>query len=89
MTEDEKFAVSARLYVQLRRKIGRVIDTVWMVQNAEYAREVLRLARNQGDAEIMQLAGRFEELMSGVARQPQSEQEPLPATTSKYIGSLR
>lgn len=44
MLESEKLAVAAHLHVVMRRKIGRVTDVEWMVQNADYAREVIRVA---------------------------------------------
>jgi hypothetical protein len=91
MTENEKFAVAAHLYVLLRRKVGRAIDTVWMVQNTEYAREILRIARAQADAEIEKLVDRFEALMgvSATAAPRRSVAVKEPAASGKYIGSLR
>jgi hypothetical protein len=93
MTENEKFAIAAHLYVLLRRKIGRVIDTVWMVQNTEYAQEVLRIAHGHADAEIEKLARRFETLMLGSEptgpaprRAPAAVEAPV---VGKYVGSLR
>lgn len=38
-------AIAAHLHVLLRRKIGRVTDTEWLATNAEYAHEIIRLAR--------------------------------------------
>lgn len=96
MTESEKFAVAAHLYVLLRRKIGRAIDTVWMVQNNEYAREILRIARGQADADIARLADRFERLAFGAAPAPvatvnadDAVQRAEAAFNDKYKGSLR
>ena len=44
MLESEKMAIAAHLHVVMRRKIGRVTDIEWLMRNAEYAREVIRLA---------------------------------------------
>jgi len=91
VTSDEKFAVAAHLYVLLRRKSGRVIDTVWMAQNADYALEVLRVARAQADADIARLADRFEALMPRVAKSEpaDSKSTPRPEQSRKYVDSLR
>ncbi|MDB6061915.1 MAG: hypothetical protein JWM78_2018 [Verrucomicrobiaceae bacterium] len=92
MTSDDKFATAAHLYVLLRRKCGRVIDTVWMAQNTDYALEVLRVTREQADADLSRLADRFEALMFGEG----SVKEPIPVAVEqgtpvfkKYVGSLR
>lgn len=91
MTSDDKFAAAAHLYVLLRRKCGRVIDTVWMARNVDYAVEVLRVAREQNDADISRLADRFEALMFGEGfvgmEPPPATQQPEPA--KKYVGHLR
>jgi hypothetical protein len=87
MTSDEKFAVAAHLYVLLRRKSGRVVDTVWLLQNRVYAQEVLRLAREQSDHEIVKLADRFEMMMFG-DREPLDDRQ-APISSQKYVHSLR
>jgi hypothetical protein len=91
MTSDDKFATAAHLYVLLRRKCGRVIDTVWMARNVDYAVEVLRVARAQNDADISRLAERFEALMFGegfiATEPPPVSQQPEPV--KKYVGHLR
>lgn len=92
MTSDDKFATAAHLYVLLRRKCGRVIDTVWMARDVEYALEVLRVAREQSDADLARLADRFEALMFGEApgaasAAPTASQAPEPS--QKYVGHLR
>ena len=91
MTESDKFAIAARLYVQLRRKVNRSIDTMWMVQSNEYAREILRIARAQADAGLQQLANHFEALMSNRAVTAPAEiaANANPAQSSRYIGALR
>ena len=93
MTSDAMFAAAAHLYVVLRRKSGRIIDTIWMVHNADYAAEVLRIARAQSDGELVKLADRFEALMFGepAAAGAVAPSSSASATSSaaKYIGSLR
>lgn len=91
MTSDDKFATAAHLYVLLRRKCGRVIDTVWMARDVEYALEVLRVAREQSDADIARLADRFEALMFGEAPAAAvaSTVSQAPEPAQKYVGHLR
>lgn len=87
MTSDEKFAAAAHLYVLLRRKSGRVVDTVWLLQNKDYALEVLRLVREQADEEMIKLADRFEMMMFG-AREAFSARS-APDLPQKYVHTLR
>ncbi|MBW0171708.1 MAG: hypothetical protein ACT6UH_25015 [Hydrogenophaga sp.] len=47
MSTSDVFAIAAHLHVLLRRKTGRVTDTEWMATNADYAREVVRHAREK------------------------------------------
>ncbi|MBV5294120.1 MULTISPECIES: hypothetical protein [Curvibacter] len=46
MLASEKLAIAAHLHVLLRRKAGRVTDTEWMAINADYAAEMVRVARS-------------------------------------------
>jgi len=98
MTENEPLALATRLYVRMRAGGGRVIDAVWMTQNQEYAREVLRLAAAHPDSEVHRLAARFEELVLPRAA-PAAPAAPTPAAAErpaspaaalrKYVGVLR
>jgi hypothetical protein len=45
MPNTDALAIAAHLHVLLRRKTGRVTDTEWMAVNADYAREIVRFAR--------------------------------------------
>ncbi|MGH8446385.1 MAG: hypothetical protein ACREVL_14020 [Solimonas sp.] len=99
MTENEALLLATRLYVRMRTSGGRVIDAVWMTQNAEYAREVLRMAYAHADGEVQRLAARFEELSFGgnaprpaapAPAAPQRSTATLGAPTpNKYVGVLR
>ncbi|MBA2963050.1 MULTISPECIES: hypothetical protein [Ramlibacter] len=64
MLASEKLAVAAHLHVLLRRKTGRVTDTEWMAQNAEYAAEIVRFARakalEDGHPDLDEWAGKLE-----------------------------
>ncbi len=96
MGSSETIALAAHLHVLLRRKLGRVTDTEWMAQNADYAREVLRVARAEHDADLDQWADRFEavmfprELDKGAAQGgKETGAAPKPAAAASYLGRLR
>jgi hypothetical protein len=96
MTYDERFALATHLYVRLRRHLNRVVDAVWMAQNEDYAQEILRLARVQGHPELVELADRYERLLTGAA--PKVRAAPPPpmivddierVVAKHYTGALR
>lgn len=104
MTDSAKLAIAGLISVALRRKLNRVIDVEWMLHNAEYSREVLRIARSQNLAELTQYADRMEELILGKGLPVQaapvlqgskkkssvvSEDEEDADIESQYIGTLR
>lgn len=86
MTSDDKFAAATHLYVLMRRKSGRVIDTVWMAQNVEYASEIIKLARAKADPEIAKLADRFEAVMFGQRSEAVSTSIESTADSAKSAG---
>ncbi len=51
MSTSDTFAIAAHLHVLLRRKTGRVTDTEWMATNSDYAREIVRFAREKAISE--------------------------------------
>lgn len=102
MTDGDKLALATRMYVRLRHCTGRSTDAMWMAQNPEYGREVLRLARTAGDDELLRLADRFEEVVLGVKPRPATpavramtatpgtpDEPAAPPLVGKYTGSLR
>jgi len=95
MSESEMMAVASRLHVLLRRKANRITDILWMISNAEYAGEVLRLARAEADDEMHALAARFEAMMPAAApdalrrAQIEREKEAAAKPARDYIGTLR
>ena len=57
MPDNDTLAIAAHLHVLLRRKTGRVTDTEWMAVNADYAREIVRFARQHAvDDNLPELA---------------------------------
>jgi len=92
MTQPERFSLATHLYVRLRRSSGRVVDAVWMSQNDEYAREILKLALGDADPETQNLARRFEALLTGRPAPRKPAPAPSVATADSdqhYIGTLR
>ena len=94
--QEDRFALATHFYVRLKRHANRVVDAVWMAQNDEYAREIIRLARTHGHPELEILADRFEDLMKGVRTKPPADRTPpTPARIERdpvaghYIGALR
>jgi hypothetical protein len=92
MLASEKLAIAAHLHVLLRRKTGRVTDTQWMADNAEYAIEIVRFARqsaqDDGHVELVAWADKLEQAVlpaTGLPRtretRPQ-ERSPLPTLRS-------
>jgi hypothetical protein len=105
MSQNEAFAAAAHLHVLLRRKTGRVTDTEWMASNADYARAIVRFARDkahsEGMAELLALADRLESLVAPPMAVPPEIKIPASASASgavtggttdistRYIGRLR
>lgn len=88
MANSERVAIAAHLHVALRRKAGRVTDTDWMAVNDEYAREVVRLAREQAratsDAALQELADKLALQLQAAAR-PQATPAPLVQRVTEHL----
>lgn len=65
MSSTEKLSVGALIGVILRRKINRTIDVKWLVENEDYAREIIGLCRDQGQDDLNEYALHLEKLMFG------------------------
>jgi hypothetical protein len=92
-SDSEKLAVAAHLHVLMRRKMGRVTDVEWLVRNADYAREIIRLACQQAEhPEVAEWGARLRaSLFPGP---PAPAPGPTPAidrvaTGARYVGGLR
>ena len=101
-TSGDAFAIAAHLHVLLRRKSGRVTDTEWMATNADYAREIVRHAREKaaidGHVELLQWADKLEAAIVGMGTVPrrtmlevaaQVLRDAPPLEEHRYIGRLR
>lgn len=96
MLESEKLAIAAHLHVLLRRKTGRVTDTEWMACNADYAREIVRFARQRAAEdqapELAEWADKLERAtgaQSASAALPRAPAPPAPPETLRYVGGIR
>ncbi len=108
MANSERVATAAHLHVALRRKAGRVTDTDWMAENDDYAREVVRVARakarEDGDAQLADLASKLEALLptgaqlaspsvptlaQRASRNLRESNAPGAGDAERYIGGLR
>ena len=102
MLESEKLAIAAHLHVLLRRKTGRVTDTEWMACNADYAREIVRFARQRAaEDQVPELAEWADKLERATGAQgalgalgasaalPQAPAPSAPPETLRYVGGIR
>ncbi len=99
MLESEKLAIAAHLHVLLRRKTGRVTDTEWMACNADYAREIVRFARQRAAEdqapELAEWAEKLERATGTLGAQgastalAQAPASPAPPEVPRYVGGIR
>jgi hypothetical protein len=89
-SDSEKMAVAAHLHVLMRRKMGRVTDVEWLVRNAEYAQEIIRVACQQ--SEHPEVADWGARLRAALFPKPPPAQAPASvskAPAARYVGGLR
>ena len=90
-SDSEKLAVAAHLHVLMRRKMGRVTDVEWLVRNADYAREIIRLACQQAEhPEVADWGTRLQAML--FPKPPPPVPTPVSArvvAAARYIGGLR
>lgn len=98
----DPFAIAAHLHVLLRRKTGRVTDTEWMATNADYAREIVRHAREKaasdGHEELLPWAEKLEAAIPTMGVPPRKTLLDVAADALRgastpdghqYVGRLR
>lgn len=83
------FSLAGRMHVLLRREINRIIDVEWMCIDVEYAKEVIKLARNVEVDELHKLADRIEAVHPLLPRIEYSGEHLPMVTESKYVKTLR
>jgi len=64
VSHSELLATAAHLHVQMRRLMGRVTDTEWIVASPDYARAMIKLAKEKAAEDnlptLLQTAQRLE-----------------------------
>lgn len=88
MAETERFGLASHLYVKLRRSHARVVDVAWMAQNDEYAKEILRIARESPDPDVAKIVERFEELLGIKRAAPAAAPAPVAKSAPKPVTAL-
>jgi hypothetical protein len=88
------FSLSARIHVLLRRETKRIVDVEWMAVNQDYVREILKISRATGNAELHELVLRIEAqhpLLPRVNAPPPPPRNENDTTEqeAKYLFSLR
>ena len=88
--KERLFSLAGRVYVLLRRQTNRMIDVEWVITNADYAREVVSLARGTGIAELVEMAEHIEEIHP-LLHDEKMAAPMLSATVPelKYVAHLR
>lgn len=82
------FMLASQIYVRLRRVSSRVIDAVYMVENEDYAHEIIRIATLVNDVELHQLAGRMQQIMAGVSGVAQPAAPVIPTLRQPAAASV-
>lgn len=70
MSATEKLSVAALIGVILRRRINRTIDVKWLVENDAYAREIIKISREQKLEDLNEYADHLEKLTFGESKHP-------------------
>lgn len=87
MPDTDTLAIAAHLHVLLRRKTGRVTDTEWMAVNADYAREIVRFARQHAVEdnlpELAEWADRLDHVLH--AAPPPAARRPLMDVATQAV----
>ncbi|MEN4913813.1 hypothetical protein ABE366_01530 [Acinetobacter pittii] len=69
----DAFSVATQIYVRMRRVTGRVIDTMYVVQNKDYAKYVIALALETEDDELKRSVERLKLLVDTIPEPSQKE----------------
>ncbi|ENV70455.1 hypothetical protein [Acinetobacter towneri] len=80
---NEVFSVATLIYTRLRRVSGRVIDVMYLVENPNYARDVLQLALATQDDELRRYVVRLNSML-GVLMDADAEITP-PQTAAQQL----
>ena len=70
MSATEKLSAAALIGVILRRRINRTIDVKWLMENEAYAREIIKISREQKLEDLNGYADHLERLIFGESKHP-------------------
>lgn len=92
MSATEKLSVAALIGVILRRRINRTIDVKWLIENEAYAREIIKISREQKLEDLNEYADHLEKLIFGepkhsvvAAIAPKSMEETAKADIHEWL----
>lgn len=103
-TDSHIYGLLGRIHVLLRRTLNRITDVEYMRVNADYAREIVRIALATDNAELHELCAKLRIAMEldGPAPPPDKERSrgfafglgarkepPSEDDDARYIGTLR
>lgn len=101
-SESHIYGLLGRIHVLMRRALNRITDVEYMRSNADYAREIVRIAEGTDNAELHELCGKLRVAMEldGAPVPPREEKRfafglggkkevPPEEGDERYIGSLR
>jgi hypothetical protein len=95
------YGLLGRIHVLMRRVLNRITDVEYMRINADYTREIVRIAESTDNAELHELCGKLRTAMELDGPAPAREEkrfsfglgakkEPPPEEgDERYIGTLR
>ena len=81
---NEVFSVATLIYTRLRRVSGRVIDVMYLVENPNYARDVLQLALATQDDELRRYVVRLNSML-GVLMDADAEITPQQTAAQQLV----
>ena len=66
MSESDRFALAAYVHLTLRLRLGRVVDSEWLVKDATYAREIRALCAAQDGRQFVECVAQLDELLAAI-----------------------
>ncbi len=83
------YGLLGRIHLLMRRVANRITDVEYMRTNKDYAREIVRLARETGHEELADLAARLRAAMDLDAIEATVASAPEPARRGGLFDRLR
>lgn len=61
--ESDQFVLQTRLFVIMRRELARVIDLEYLRRNRDYANEIMTLAEDSADPDLVDVGRKLRKIM--------------------------